>query len=174
MNNIKIAQLIFLGSVDFFFFLLERAYRFIDQDIFFPLPTLFFKLWSLALYLLPQRLERQEKIGSKNSWMELLIMIDKELHCVREKQGDLCVGGKHVTSCLSSARAVPFVSLLFWIFFKILIEPGFFHTPSHFPSVIVRDKKKRDPSEQLYGFFHPAALPPLFSKTVSKYFWSWI
>lgn len=62
-------------------------------------------------------------------------MIDKELQCVGEKQRDLCAGGKRGTSCPRSARAVPFVRLLFWVFFKILIEPGLFHTPSYFPPV---------------------------------------
>lgn len=145
MNNIKIPQLFSLGSLGFFFFFpLERTCRFTDQDILFFLLTLSFQgLWSSALHLLPNRLERQEKSCGKNSWMELLIMIDKEPQCENEKQRRLCAGGKHVTSCPSSARAVPFVSLLFWISIKILVEPAPFHSPSHFPQSSKGIKKKK-------------------------------
>lgn len=91
MNSIKIPQLFSLGSFNFFFFPIRKTYRFIDQDIPFFLSTLSFKsLWSFILYLLPNRLERQEKSGGKNSWMELLIMIDKELQYVRKKQRLWC------------------------------------------------------------------------------------
>lgn len=143
MNNIKIPKSSSLGRLDFIFSW-ERTCRFVDLDMFFSLST-FKGWWSYALQLLPNRLERQEGSAVRTAERNCGFWWTKGCS-VWERNRDLCAGGEHVTSCPSSARAVPFVSLLFWIFFKILIEPAPLHTPFYsLPWGIIRNEKNRDP-----------------------------
>lgn len=148
MNNIKIAQLFSLGGLDFFFFFrLERTYRSIDQNIFFSPSILSFKgLWIFTLYLLPARLERQEKVAARTA----------ERHCWLWWTMSRSVWGRNRETFVLLGSMWPAASgwpeqLHLWVYFSGFSSRCWLnhlcHHLSHFSPVIVRDKKRRNSYE---------------------------